>query len=80
MCGGYRGIGYSQSAYFIEQLKNIPQIKEVRGRGLMIGIDMGKPIKPLREKLLYRDKIFTSSLHVPNAVQAGSLCYVQLQK
>jgi len=38
-------------AYFIEQLKTIPQIKEVRGRGLMIGIDMGQPIKTLRQTL-----------------------------
>jgi len=36
-------------AYFIEQLKMIPQIKEVRGRGLMIGIDMGEPIKTKNE-------------------------------
>jgi len=56
-------------AYFIKQLKAIPQIKEVRGRGLMIGIDMGEPIKPLREKLLYRDKIFTGSSSDPNTIR-----------
>jgi len=56
-------------AYFIEKLKAIPQIKEVRGRGLMIGIDMGEPIKSLREKLLYRDKIFTGSSSDPNTIR-----------
>lgn len=55
--------------YFIEKLKAIPQIKEVRGRGLMIGIDLGKPIKKIRNALLYEDQIFTGSSSDPNTLR-----------
>lgn len=36
-----------------------PKIKEVRGRGLMFGIQFNEPIKEIRGKLLYEDHIFT---------------------
>ena len=45
--------------YLIDACRAIPQIKEVRGQGLMIGLDFGQPIKALREKLLYQEHIFT---------------------
>ena len=41
---------------------NIPQsplIKEVRGRGLMMGIDFTVPVAPIRSALLYDKHIFT---------------------
>lgn len=45
--------------YIIEKLKKYPEIKEVRGRGLMIGIEMETPVKELRNKLLFEQKVFT---------------------
>lgn len=45
--------------YLIQELKNIAQIKEVRGCGLMIGIEFEEPIKEIRTKLLFEKKIFT---------------------
>ena len=42
----------------IIKLKN-DNIKEVRGRGLMIGIELNVPQKPVREKLLYEQHAFT---------------------
>ena len=47
--------------YLIEKLKEYPQIKEVRGRGLIIGLEFEKPIKELRSKLLFEEKIFTGA-------------------
>lgn len=47
--------------YIIEKLKKHPEIKEVRGRGLMIGIEMESPVKELRTKLLYEQKVFTGA-------------------
>lgn len=47
--------------YLITELKKLPNIKEVRGRGLIIGIEMNEPIKEKRSKLLFEDKIFTGS-------------------
>ncbi len=46
-------------AYLMDELKQIPQIKEVRGRGLMIGLEFEEPIKEKRNKLLFEEKIFT---------------------
>lgn len=45
--------------YLIQGLKTISQIKEVRGCGLMIGIEFEEPIKEIRTKLLFEKKIFT---------------------
>ena len=45
----------------LEKLKEFPQIKEVRGKGLMIGLEFEKPIKAIREKLLYEEHIFTGA-------------------
>ncbi len=47
--------------YLITELKKLSGIKEVRGRGLIIGIEMNEPIKEKRSKLLFEDKIFTGS-------------------
>jgi acetylornithine aminotransferase len=46
-------------AYLIQELKKFPQIKEVRGVGLMIGMEFAEPIKELRRKLLFEQKVFT---------------------
>lgn len=45
--------------YIIEELKKMPQIKEVRGNGLMIGLEFEETIKPLRTALLFEHHIFT---------------------
>jgi acetylornithine aminotransferase len=45
--------------YLIGELKKLPGLREVRGRGLMIGLEMEAPIRPLREKLLFEQHVFT---------------------
>jgi len=45
--------------YLIEELNKISQIKEVRGLGLMIGIEFNLPVKEIRNRLLFEKKIFT---------------------
>lgn len=47
--------------YLISELKKFPQIKEVRGRGLIIGMEFNQPVKELRNKLLFEEKIFTGA-------------------
>ena len=47
--------------YLMEQLRSFPQIKEVRGRGLMIGIEFEEPVKELRRKLLFEQHVFTGA-------------------
>ena len=43
----------------MEELKKFPQIKEVRGRGLMIGLEFEEPVKELRLRLLKEQHVFT---------------------
>ena len=45
--------------YLMTELKKLPQIKEVRGQGLMIGMEFEQPIKELRLKLLKEQHVFT---------------------
>ena len=45
--------------YLMEELKKIEGIKEVRGRGLMIGIEFEEPIKEIRRRLLFEEHVFT---------------------
>jgi acetylornithine aminotransferase len=42
----------------IKQLKN-GKIKDVRGRGLMIGIELTEEQKPIRQRLVYEQHVFT---------------------
>ena len=46
-------------AYLLEELHKLPGIKEIRGRGLMIGIEFEESIKEVRSKLLFEEKVFT---------------------
>lgn len=45
--------------YLMDELKKFPQIKEVRGRGLMIGLEFAEPIKEIRTRLLKEQHVFT---------------------
>lgn len=45
--------------YLMTELKKLPQVKEVRGKGLMIGLEFDEPIKEIRSRLLFEEKIFT---------------------
>ena len=51
-------------AYLIEELKQIPQLKEVRGRGLMIGFEIEGSASELRKRLLFEKGIFTGGAGV----------------
>jgi len=45
--------------YIQAELPANPRIKEVRGKGLMLGIEMNEPVAPLRQALLYDKHVFT---------------------
>ncbi len=47
--------------YLMDELKKLPGIKELRGRGLMIGIEMDYPVKELRSRLIHEQKVFTGA-------------------
>lgn len=47
--------------YIIEKVKEIPGVREVRGRGLMIGIELEIPCGEVRNALLKEYRMFTGS-------------------
>ncbi|MVT11547.1 aspartate aminotransferase family protein [Chitinophaga tropicalis] len=54
--------------YLIEELKKIPQVKEVRGMGLMIGIELPESLAHVRKELLFKHRIFTGEAK-PNVIR-----------
>ena len=55
--------------WLIAELKSIPQIKEVRGMGLMLGLGFDFPVAELRKNLLFKHKIFTGSAGDKNTMR-----------
>ncbi|HUM52750.1 MAG TPA: aminotransferase class III-fold pyridoxal phosphate-dependent enzyme [Chitinophagales bacterium] len=55
--------------YLIEQCMLLQNVKEVRGKGLMIGIEFDFPIKELRDKLIYEHQIFVGNSNQPNTLR-----------
>ena len=54
--------------HLMNELKNIPELKNVRGRGLMIGFDVPEELKDLKKNLLWKHHIFTGEAK-PNVIR-----------
>jgi len=55
-------------SYLIAQLKKIPGLQNVRGKGLMIGFDVPDQWKDLKKNLLFNQRIFTGEAK-PNTIR-----------
>jgi acetylornithine/N-succinyldiaminopimelate aminotransferase len=55
--------------YLIKQIETIEGINEVRGNGLMIGIELDGPCADIRKQLLFEHKIFTGSSSNKNTLR-----------
>ncbi|MBL7697617.1 MAG: aspartate aminotransferase family protein [Chitinophagaceae bacterium] len=54
--------------YIINELKAIPVLQNVRGKGLIIGFDVPGELKDMRKNLLWNHKIFTGEAK-PNVIR-----------
>lgn len=54
--------------YLMNELKAIPELKNVRGKGLMIGFDVPAELKELKKNLLFTHHIFTGEAK-PNVIR-----------
>jgi acetylornithine/N-succinyldiaminopimelate aminotransferase len=54
--------------YLMDELKKIPQLQNIRGKGLMIGFDVPEELKDLRKNLLFNHHIFTGEAK-PNVIR-----------
>lgn len=51
------------------EFEKIPEIKVIKGRGLMIGLDFGKPIRPLRKIMIEEEKVLTGVASNPHVLR-----------
>lgn len=58
----------SVGEYLISELDKFEQVSEIRGRGLMIGIDLPGELGQIRKELLLENKIFTGEAK-PNVIR-----------
>ncbi|MEJ7821790.1 MAG: aminotransferase class III-fold pyridoxal phosphate-dependent enzyme, partial [Chitinophagaceae bacterium] len=54
--------------HLMNELKNISELQNVRGRGLMIGFDVPEKLKDLKKNLLWKHHIFTGEAK-PNVIR-----------
>jgi acetylornithine aminotransferase len=54
--------------FFMKEIARIPELKNVRGKGLMIGFDVPVELKDLKKNLLFKHKIFTGEAK-PNVIR-----------
>ncbi|MEM6721065.1 MAG: aminotransferase class III-fold pyridoxal phosphate-dependent enzyme [Bacteroidota bacterium] len=57
------------SEYFLAKAKQLSQLKNTKGRGLMLGLEFDFPVAELRKKLIYEHQIFTGSAANPNVLR-----------
>lgn len=55
-------------SYLIGELKKIEEVTEVRGRGLMIGIELPESLASVKKDLLFKHHIFTGEAK-PNVIR-----------
>nr|WP_321232060.1 aminotransferase class III-fold pyridoxal phosphate-dependent enzyme [uncultured Psychroserpens sp.] len=57
------------STHFLKKSLNIPNLKTVKGRGLMLGLEFDFPISELRKTLIFKHQIFTGGSKNPNQIR-----------
>lgn len=67
--------------YLIGKLKALqqtePHITDIRGRGLMVGIELDTPQKPIRQKLVYDQHVFTGCSGTNTLRLLPPLCFTK---
>lgn len=57
------------SAYFKEKATEIAEVKNIKGRGLMLGLEFDYDVTELRKKLIYNEHIFTGNASQKNLLR-----------
>jgi acetylornithine/N-succinyldiaminopimelate aminotransferase len=56
-------------AYFLEAIKQVPEIVKVKGKGLMLGVEFDFDVSALRKKLIIEKYIFTGGANNKNLLR-----------
>jgi acetylornithine aminotransferase len=65
---------YEVGEYLLAELRKMPELKDVRGRGLMIGVEVEGSGSEMRRKLLFEKHIFTGGAGVSTVRLLPALC------
>ncbi len=57
------------SAYFLQEIKSVPKVKKVKGKGLMLGVEFDFEVGELRKKLIFDKHIFTGGSNNKNLLR-----------
>ncbi|MPT36800.1 MAG: aminotransferase class III-fold pyridoxal phosphate-dependent enzyme [Flavobacterium sp.] len=55
--------------YFITQIQQIPAVKKIKGKGLMLGLEFDFDVSELRQKLIYEAHVFTGNASQKNLLR-----------
>ena len=53
----------------MDQLNQLKEVKDVRGKGLMVGVDLEDDVKAIRSRLLFEEQVFTGSSSNPKTLR-----------
>lgn len=56
-------------SYLMDELAGLPAVQSVRGHGLMIGLSFDFSVGPIRNQLLFEEKLFTGSSSDPKTLR-----------
>jgi acetylornithine aminotransferase len=56
-------------AYFLEAIKQVPEVIQVKGRGLMLGVEFDFDVSNLRKKMIIDKHIFTGNANNKNLLR-----------
>ena len=76
---GLVGNALEVGEYLKENIPASPRIKEVRGKGLMLGIEFNENVAPIRSELLYEKHIFTGVAGTNMIRLLAPLCLTKAQ-
>ena len=55
--------------YFVEKAKELPFVKTIKGRGLMLGLEFENEVGALRKELIFKHRIFTGGSSNKNLIR-----------
>ena len=56
-------------AYFLEAIKQVPEVIKVKGKGLMLGVEFNFDVSTLRKKMIIERHIFTGNANNKNLLR-----------
>ncbi len=57
------------SKFLVDRIGNLKQVKRIKGRGLMLGLEFDFAVSELRKRMIYEKKIFTGGSSNPNLLR-----------